>query len=79
MTTHHTQTELGRSADGGRDGLLRLVLKLDAVDTGAVGLLSLATGSVLDDLFGTPLALLVPVGLFLHVAQTQAVVGGAGR
>jgi len=44
---------------------MRLVLKLDAVATGAVGLLSVAAGPMLDDLLGIPLALLVPVGLFL--------------
>jgi hypothetical protein len=51
---------------------MRLVLKLDAVATGAVGLLSVAAGPMLDDLLGIPLALLVPVGLFL-VAYAAAI------
>lgn len=72
MTTHQTRSSLGRSAGEGSGGLLRLVLKLDAVATGAVGLLSLAAGPMLDGLLGTPLALLVPVGLFL-VAYAAAI------
>jgi hypothetical protein len=45
--------------------LLRLALKLDAAASGALGVLSLAASPMLDDLLGTPLALLVPVSLFL--------------
>jgi hypothetical protein len=65
MTTHQTQSRLDRSVEEDRDGFVRLVLKLDAVATGAVGLLSMAAGPILDDLLGIPLTLLVPVGLFL--------------
>jgi hypothetical protein len=72
MTTHQTQTSLGRSVEENRDGFMRLVLKLDAVATGAVGLLSMAASPILDDLLGIPLALLVPVGLFL-VAYAVAI------
>lgn len=67
MTTHQTRPGLGRSAGAEDDGLLRLVLKLDAVATAAVGVLSLAASTVLDGLLGTPTALLAPVGLFLVV------------
>lgn len=67
MTTHQTRSGDGRAVDEDRNGLLRLVLKLDAVASGALGALSLAAGPVLDDLLGTPLALLVPVGVFLIV------------
>ena len=67
MTTQQTRTGLGRSVEEDRDGLMRLVLKLDTVATGVVGLLSVTTGPMLDDLLGIPLALLVPVGLFLIV------------
>jgi hypothetical protein len=70
MTTHQTQSGVGRSIGEGHDGLLRLALKLDAAATAAVGVLSLATGPVLDGLLGTPLALLLPVGLFLLVYAT---------
>ena len=45
--------------------MLRLALKLDAAASGALGVLSLAASPMLDDLLGTPLALLVPVSLFL--------------
>jgi hypothetical protein len=48
--------------------LLHLVLKIDAVASGALGVLSLAASPTLDDLLEkTPLALLVPVGAFLVV------------
>lgn len=72
MTTHRTQSGLGRSVQEDRDGFLRLVLKLDAVATGAVGLLSVAASPMLDDLLGIPFALLVPVRLFL-VAYAVAI------
>ena len=65
MTTHQTQSGFDRSVEEDRGAFLRLVLKLDAVATGAVGLLSVAASPVLDDLLGIPLALLIPVGLFL--------------
>lgn len=65
MTTHRTGSGLGASAGERRDGLLWLSLKLDAAASGALGVLALVAGAVLDGLLGTPLALLVPVGLFL--------------
>ena len=64
MTTHQTQSSMRDPVAEDR-GLLRLLLKLDAVPSGALGVLSLAASPALDDLLGTPLALLVPVGLFL--------------
>ncbi len=67
MTTHQTRSGVVRATDAESDGLLRLILKLDAVATGAVGLLSLAAGPALDGLLGIPLSLLAPVGLFLIV------------
>jgi hypothetical protein len=87
MTTHQTRTGFGRSANENRDGLLRLALKLDAVASGALGvLILLAAGTMVGDgrpfvfLLGTPLALLVPAGLFL-VAYAAFVwtVGTRGR
>ena len=65
MTTHQTQHGLRSPAGEDPNGLLRLALKLDAVASGALGTLLLVTATVLDDLLGIPLALLVPVGLFL--------------
>ena len=67
MTTHQTQSGIRNPVDEDRGGLLRLALKLDAAASGALGVLTLAASSMLVDLLGTPLALLVPVGLFLIV------------
>ena len=60
-----TRSEKRRAVDEVRSGPLPLVLKLDAVASGALGALSLAASPALDDLLGTPLALVVPVGAFL--------------
>ena len=49
----------------GRDRLLRLALKLDAVASGTLGGLALVAGPLLDGLLGVPTALLQAVGLFL--------------
>ena len=59
MTTDHVQSGVPGAAvqDGG--GLLRQSLKLDAVASGALG--------VLDELLGIPAQVLVPVGGFLVV------------
>lgn len=67
MTTHETRTGFGRYTNENRDGLLRLVLKLDAVASGALGALSVAASLVMDDLLSTLLALLVLVGAFLVI------------
>ena len=50
-----------------RPGLLRLALRLDAVASGALGLLSLAAAPPLGALLGVPAALLYPVGAGLLV------------
>ncbi len=74
MATQQTSSGLGRSAKGNRDGFLRLAMKLDALATGAVGVLMLlAAGTVVGDgrpfvrLLGMPISLLASVGLFLVV------------
>ena len=67
MTTHQTQSGISNPVAEDRSGLLHLLLKLDAVASGALGVLSLAASPALDDLLGTPLVLLVPVGVFLVV------------
>ena len=67
MMTHGTRTGFRRSTNENRNGLLRLVLKLDAVASGALGALSVAASPVMADLLSTPLALLVPVGVFLVI------------
>ena len=87
MTTHQTHTRFGRSANENRDGLLRLALKLDALASGALGvLILLAAGTVVGDgrpfvlLLGAPLTLLVPAGLFLVAyAAFVWIVGTRGR
>jgi hypothetical protein len=48
-----------------RDNLLRTVLKLDAVATGAMGALIAAGAGVLDGPLGTSAPVLVGVGVFL--------------
>ena len=65
MTTHQTRSSIRTPVDEDHGGLLRLALKLDAAASGALAVLSLAASSVLGDLLGIPLALLVPVGLLL--------------
>ena len=67
MMTHQSQSGLRRSADEKGSRLLPVALKLDAVASGALGILSLAAGPLLRDLLGAPLALLWPAGLFLVV------------
>ncbi len=67
MTAHQNRSSAVGSTYKESDGLLRLVLKLDAVATGGVGFLSLAAGPALDGVLGIPLVLLLPVGLFLIV------------
>jgi hypothetical protein len=53
---------------------IRTVLRLDAVASGAIGVLLLAFGWALDDVLGTPLALSVPAGVFLLVWATALIV-----
>ncbi len=84
MTTHQTQSGTRTPVDEDRGGLLRLALKLDAAASGALGVLSLAASPMLDALLGTPLALLVPVSLFLiawaaalWVMASRPQIGGA--
>jgi hypothetical protein len=70
MTTHPTRAGLDWPVGEENGGLLRLALKLDAAASGALGALLVAAGSVLDDLLGLPLALLLPVGMFLLAYAT---------
>jgi hypothetical protein len=64
MTANHAQPTL--DVVGG-DRLLRQSLRLDAAASGAMGVLLAAGGTLLDDLFGIPSAVLVSVGGFLVV------------
>ncbi len=86
METHQARSGLGRSVEEDCGGLLRLVLKLDAVATGAVGaLMLLAAGTVVGDgrpfvvLLGIPLAVLVSVGLFLIAFAAFVWIAGSRR
>lgn len=54
-----------RTSDGGR--LLRRALRLDAVASGALGVVSLGAAPALVDLLGPPAPVLVGVGAFLVV------------
>lgn len=63
MTAQHMEFVTGRAGGGERDRLVRGALRLDAVASGAAGLLFLAAGPLLDGTLGLPLALLWPAGL----------------
>ena len=65
MTVHAAQLGTGPAAGAGRDGLLRLALKLDAVASGGLGVLAALTAPLLGDLLGFPSWLLIPLGLAL--------------
>jgi hypothetical protein len=65
MSTYQQSVGLRRLIGDDPSGLVRLALRLDAVASGALGLLALAAGPTLDALLGTPPAVLWPVGLFL--------------
>ena len=70
--THHAVSDTGNALPDTRDGLLRFALKLDAVASGALGLLAAAAAPMLEGLLGVPTALLLPLGLAL-VAYAAAV------
>jgi hypothetical protein len=78
MSTYQHSLSLRRLVGDDPSGLLRLALRVDAVASGALGLLSLAVGPALDELLGTPRAMLWPVGLFL-VAYAAALWLAAAR
>ena len=65
MTVHAAQRWTGPAVGVGRDGLLRLAFKLDAVASGGLGILATLTAPLLSDLLGFPSWLLVPLGLAL--------------
>lgn len=65
MSTNHVQPRLSQPAGQDHTRLLRLALQLDAVASGALGVLLLIAGPALDDLLRIPMAVLVPVGLLL--------------
>jgi hypothetical protein len=65
MTTDHVASGVSRAAGQDHSKLLRRSLQLDAVASGALGILLLVAGPTLDDLLRIPMAVLVSVGLFL--------------
>jgi hypothetical protein len=62
MTTTTTTTSIPTLS---REALLRLVLKLDAVVTGANGVAYLVAAGPLEDLFGVDASVQRPIGAFL--------------
>jgi hypothetical protein len=78
VTTHQAPPALPLAAGHDEGSLLRLALRLDAVASGALGVLLLAAGPLLDELLGTPLGVAWPVGLFL-VAFAAALWVAASR
>jgi hypothetical protein len=86
MAMHQTHPGFEGSIEKDRFGFLRLMLKLDAVASGAVGLLMLlAAGMVIGterpfvNLLGTPVALLASAGLFLVAFATFVWISGSRR
>jgi hypothetical protein len=65
MTANHLGSASDRAADQGHDRLLRQSLGIDALASGALGVLLAVGGGVLDELLGIPATVLVPVGVFL--------------
>jgi hypothetical protein len=65
MPINHVESGLSRAADQDRGTWLRRSLQLDAVASGALGVLLVAAGPALDELLRIPMAVLVPVGVFL--------------
>ncbi|MBB5083867.1 hypothetical protein [Nonomuraea endophytica] len=57
--------------------LLRFALRLDAIGTGANGLLYLGAAAVFGGMFGLPAALLYPIGVFLSAFGAALLVLGA--
>ena len=86
MAMHQTHPGFEGSIEKDRFRFLRLMLKLDAVASGAVGLLMLlAAGMVIGterpfvNLLGTPVALLASAGLFLVAFAMFVWISGSRR
>lgn len=78
MTVHHSPADVRSATDS--DGLLRLALRLDAVASGALGLLAVAAAPALDDLLGIEPSVLRPIGIFLVLfAAAVAVIASRPR
>jgi hypothetical protein len=69
MSTNSVEAGVSQPAAQDRGRLLWRSLLLDAVASGALGVLLVAAGPALDDLLGIPVAVLVAIGLVL-VAYT---------
>jgi hypothetical protein len=79
MSTNHVQAGVSQPAGQDHSRLLRRALQLDAVASGALGVLLVAAGPAVDDLLGIPVAVLVAVGLFLVAYATLLWIIGARR
>lgn len=78
MTTRQSPSSLSRFTGEEGDGLLRFALRLDALASGALGVLALAAAPLLEDVLGAPLGLLLLVGPAL-VAWAAALWFAASR
>jgi hypothetical protein len=65
MSTKRVQAGVSQPAGQDHSRLLRRSLQLDAVASGALGVLLVAAGPALGELLGIPVAVLVAVGLVL--------------
>jgi hypothetical protein len=79
MSTNHVEAGVSQPVGQDRGRLLRRSLLLDAVASGALGVLLVAAGPALDDLLGIPVAVLMPVGLFLVAYAALLWILGARR
>jgi hypothetical protein len=77
MTSDHVASGVSRAAGQDHSKLLRRSLQLDAVASGVLGVLLGAAGPALDELLGIPVAVLVPVGLFLAAYAASLWIIGA--
>lgn len=79
MSTNHVQAAVSQPAGQDHARLLRRSLQLDAVASGALGVLLAAAGPAVDDLLGIPVGVLVAIGLVLVAHATLLWIVGARR
>jgi hypothetical protein len=79
MSTNHVQAGISQPAGQDHSRLLRRSLLLDAVASGALGVLLVAAGPALDDLLGIPVAVLMAIGLVLVAYAASLWMIGARR
>ena len=79
MSTNSVEAGVSQPAGQDHSRLLRRALQLDAVASGALGVLLVAAGPAVDDLLGIPVGVLMAVGLVLVAYATRLWIVGARR